>query len=181
MAAETESRITVRLKKAGWEVEITCSQSQLKDAVESVLSSLGTPSAVASPGHLNQVDAPPVSGNKTSRGLILELWQENWFSEPRSLAEVHEEIARRGFHYDKTAISHALTDLVRETTLTRQGNPRNYAYIQKRPPQQAAGPQPSLDIEADKTKERSISSKKMTQAASADQDGGVEEVGSQRV
>jgi|SRR5208283_490306 len=135
MTSEPENRITVRLKKAGWEVEITCSEDQLKRSIESVLSSLDSKGSVTLPGQSPSIEAAEDTGKKTSRGLILELWQEKWFSEPRSLSEVHEEIARRGYHYDKTAISHALTDLVRETSLTRQGNPRSYSYIQKRPPQ----------------------------------------------
>ena len=134
MTSETEKKITVRLKKAGWEVEITCFEDQLKKSIESVLSSLDTVGSAALPGQTPSVEMASDSGKKTSRGLILDLWQEKWFSEPRSLSEVHEEIARRGYNYDKTAISHALTDLVRETSLTRQGNPRSYSYIQKRPP-----------------------------------------------
>jgi hypothetical protein len=128
--------VTVRLKKAGWEVEITCNEDQLRQAIDSVLSGLDANSAKLLPGQSRpgpQESASPQTP-KTSRGLVLELWQEGWFAGPRGLAEVHEEIARKGFHYDKTAISHALTDLVRESTLTRLGNPRNYSYIQKRPP-----------------------------------------------
>jgi hypothetical protein len=47
---------------------------------------------------------------------------------------VDEEIARRGYHYDRTAVAHALTDLVKENILTREGVMRNYTYIQKKPP-----------------------------------------------
>ena len=123
--------VTVKLKKGGWEIEITCPPEQLQKAVESVLSSLtasSPPLIIPSTGEKSQS-----IGNKTCRGLILELWEESWFNEARSLSEVHEEIARRGFHYDRTAVSHSLTDLVRENVLFRQGNMRNYSYIQKRP------------------------------------------------
>ncbi len=140
MTEETSRRITVKLRKSGWEVEITCTEGQIKQAIESVLSSLEAPTSSSShpihgPGEAN------ATGNKTCRGLILELWQEGWFSQARALSDVHEEIARRGYHYDRTAVSHSLTDLVRENILTRQGNMRNYTYIQKRPPsiQQALG------------------------------------------
>ena len=125
--------ITVKLRKAGWEVEITTTESQLKQAIDTVLSSLNatseSPSAAASKNEsMNQ------QGTKTCRGLIVELWQDGWFSLERSLAIVHEEIARRGYHYDRTAVSHALRDLVMEGILTREGSSRNYQYIQKRPP-----------------------------------------------
>jgi hypothetical protein len=130
--AESQGReITVKLRKAGWEVEITCSEAQLKQAIESVLSSLNV-SGQAPAARID--DLGSAQGNKTCRGLIVELWRDSWFSDGRSLGQVHEEIARRGYHYDRTAVSHALRDLVLENILTRQGNSRNYQYIQKRPP-----------------------------------------------
>ena len=70
------------------------------------------------------------------RDLIETLWQENWFTKERNLSEVDEELSRRGYHYDKTSISHSLKDLVRENILTRNGSMRNYRYVQKRPPLQ---------------------------------------------
>lgn len=42
-------------------------------------------------------------------------------------------MSRRGYHYDRTAVSHTLADLVREGTLFREGSMRNYRYIQKYP------------------------------------------------
>ena len=135
--SEATKLITVKLKKAGWEVEITCTEAQLKQAIESVLSTLDASQLAATPTQGLTKQAEGLAGNKTCRGLIIEQWQEGWFSEARSLSQVHEEIARRGYHYDRTAVSHALTDLVRENTLPRQGNMRNYTYIQKKPPQVA--------------------------------------------
>ena len=73
--------------------------------------------------------------HKTCRNLIEELWSEKWLDQERSLGEVHEELARKGYHYDRTAVSHTLTDLVRENILTRVGTIRNYRYIPKSPPQ----------------------------------------------
>ena len=67
------------------------------------------------------------------RDLLQVLWQEGWFASERNLAEVYEELARKGYHYDKTSISHSLADLVRENILTRVGSMRNYRYVQKRP------------------------------------------------
>jgi len=47
---------------------------------------------------------------------------------------VHNEMARLGFQYDRTAVAHALIDLVKDNILTREGKPRRYQYAQKRPP-----------------------------------------------
>ena len=126
--------ITVRLKRAGWEVEITCEEDQLQKAIESVLSSLSAAPQSAPLSTPFSDERQETGSKKTVRGLLLELWGESWFSEARSLSEVHEEIARRGYHYDKSAVSHSLTDLVKESILSRQGDIRNYAYIQKKPP-----------------------------------------------
>jgi len=149
MTSEPENRITVRLKKAGWEVEITCSEEQLKRSIESVLSSLDAKASVTLPGQSTVAESTVDAGKKTSRGIVSELWAERWFSEPRSLSDVDGEIRRRGYNYDKTAVSHTLTDLVRETLLTRQGNPRSYSYIQKRPPQIPGGNQGENKAEQD--------------------------------
>src|SRR5579872_2304948 len=126
-----EKKITVKLEKAGWKVEITCTEDQLQKAMESVLSSLTTSSPTQSVPFLE--GRSPEGAKKTVRGLISELWEDSWFSDARSLSEVHEEIARRGYHYDRSAVSHSLTDLVKEGILTRQGNMRTYVYIQKKP------------------------------------------------
>lgn len=138
MEAPKESEIKVKLRKDGWEVEITCAESQLKQAIESVLASLGASKSVSLPS----VETSGAS-TKTCRGLILELWQESWFSTGRPLSAVHDEIARKGYHYDRTAVAHALTDLVKENILTRQGEMRNYIYIQKRPAGETATVEPA--------------------------------------
>lgn len=132
MAQGEAKQITVKLRKGGWEVEITCSESQLKAAMDSVLSSLTVQGPMVAGPSSGEITSDAAS--KTCRGLIVELWQDSWFTEGRTLGQVHEEIARRGYHYDRTAVSHALRDLVLENILTRQGFSRNYTYIQKRPP-----------------------------------------------
>jgi predicted transcriptional regulator len=78
--------------------------------------------------------AIPPSRAETCKGLIQKLWEEVWFATPRNLGDVHSEMARRGFHYDRTAVAHALIDLVKDGILTREGRPRRYKYAQKRPP-----------------------------------------------
>jgi len=85
------------------------------------------------------VDETPPEGEaekrfETCRGLLLKFWREGWFATPRLLSDVHEEMGRRGYHFDRTAVSHALVDLAREDTLSRDGVARSYRYVQKRPP-----------------------------------------------
>jgi len=70
---------------------------------------------------------------ETARSVILAMWKEEWFATPKALSDVHEEMSRRGYHYDRTAVSHTLADLVRENTLFRDGSMRNYRYVQKYP------------------------------------------------
>jgi hypothetical protein len=127
---DRDDEVHIKLRKGGWEIEITCTEDKIKQSVESVLSGLST-SVVEMPiANGKQVK----KGSSTCRGLIEGMWTEDWFIEERNLSDVHEELARRGYHYDRTAVSHALTDLVRENTLTRVGMMRSYRYIQKKPP-----------------------------------------------
>ena len=108
--------------------------------VENVISGIDTKTSVPS---VSDDPKPTISSRITKstehvicRDLIETLWQENWFTKERNLSEVDEELSRRGYHYDKTSISHSLKDLVRENILTRNGSMRNYRYVQKRPPLQ---------------------------------------------
>jgi hypothetical protein len=72
------------------------------------------------------------NGN-TCRSLIEKLFYEKYFENERLLGEVHDELSKTGYNYDRTAVSHSLTDMVREGILTRIGTSRNYRYIQKKP------------------------------------------------
>jgi hypothetical protein len=72
------------------------------------------------------------NGN-TCRSLIEKVFYEKYFESEKLLGEVHEELSRMGYNYDRTAVSHSLTDMVREGILTRVGTLRNYRYIQKKP------------------------------------------------
>ena len=132
-------KISVKLKHGSWEIEITCPENKVKQIVENVIAGLDSKSSdqIISPDEVK----PIVDFNKSNehvicRDLIQTLWKENWFSKEKNLSDVYEELARRGYHYDKTSISHSLKDLVRENILTRNGSMRNYRYVQKRPPVQ---------------------------------------------
>jgi len=119
------------MKIGNLEFEIECQENQLEEAVQKILSTV----TVYSKEPVIVPERPlPSPHAETCKGLIQKLWSEAWFASPRGLGEVHSEMARRGFHYDRTAVAHALVDLVKEGLLTREGRPRRYRYAQKRPP-----------------------------------------------
>lgn len=134
--------MTVKLKRGAWEIEITAPEARVQQAVESVLAGMSS----KEPALIEMAESEP-SGERfeTCRGLLTTMWKEGWFSSPRMLSEVHEEMSRRGYHYDRTAVAHTLVDLVREGTLFRDGSMRNYRYVQKypvKPQPDAAGASP---------------------------------------
>ena len=128
--------VKVRLKRGSWEIEISCPEDKVKQVVESVLSGMDNVASEA-PVMVSERKQQP-RGSATCKGLIEKLWTEDWFTSERNLADVHEELSRRGYNYDRTAVSHSLTDLVREGVLTRTGSMRAYRYIQKKPPDTSA-------------------------------------------
>ena len=129
--SEKPPSVTVRLKRGSWEVEITTSEDRVQQAVESVLAGMSSKDPA-----LVEPEDPREDKRKfeTCRGLLTTMWKESWFAAPKSLSDVHEEMSRRGFHYDRTAVAHTLVDLVREGILFREGSMRNYRYVQKHPP-----------------------------------------------
>ena len=113
------------------EFEIESQEDQLRSAIDKILSTVTE--KLKDTRFTTERTAPPPRA-ETCKGVIQKLWEENWFSMPKGLSEVHTEMARRGFHYDRTAVAHALIDLVKDGILTREGKPRRYQYAQKRPP-----------------------------------------------
>jgi hypothetical protein len=159
MSGWPAEEVKIKLKHGEWEVEITCLESRVKQVVENVLSSLDA-AKIVGPAVQGQFDElrreidslksrpvpesraddqkASIKGGMTCRGLLEGLWLDGYFGSERSLGEVHEELSRKGYNYDRTAVSHSLTDMVRENILTRTGTMRNYRYIQKRPPEATA-------------------------------------------
>jgi hypothetical protein len=123
--------IKVKMKVGEIEFEIECQEDQLQPTVDRILSTV-TEKLKESPLMGERVAQPPRA--ETCKGIIQKLWEDGWFSQAKGLSEVHTELARRGFHYDRTAVAHALIDLVKDNVLTREGKPRRYQYAQKRPP-----------------------------------------------
>lgn len=123
--------IRVKMKVGEIEFEIECQEDQLQATVDKILSTV-TEKLKETPLISERAAAPPRA--ETCKGIIQKLWEEGWFATAKGLSEVHTELARRGFHYDRTAVAHALIDLVKDNILTREGKPRRYQYAQKRPP-----------------------------------------------
>jgi hypothetical protein len=131
MTENPEPPIRLKMKVGNLEFEIECQQDQLEESVKRILSTVTQYSKEPMIIPERQLPQPRA---ETCKGLIQDLWQEGYFSSPHGLGDVHSEMARRGFHYDRTAVAHALVDLMKEGVLTREGKPRRYRYAQKRPP-----------------------------------------------
>lgn len=127
-----KSPIRVKMKIGEIEIEIESQEEQLQFAIDQILSTI---TSKFKDTHFISNEKPIQTPRaETCKGIIQKLWDESWFSKSRGLSEVHSEMARRGFHYDRTAVAHALIDLVKEGILTREGKPRRYQYAQKHPP-----------------------------------------------
>jgi len=124
--------IKVKMKIGDIEFEIEAQSDQIQTTIDRILTTLTERLKNTNLNQLSERPAP-IPRAETCRGVIQKLWEENWFNEPRSLDDVHTELARKGFHYDRTAVAHALVDLVKDNILTRIGKPRRYQYAQKRP------------------------------------------------
>ena len=125
--------IKVKMKIGDIEFEIESQEDQIQTAIDRILTTVTArlkDIQLAQP--MSERQAPPPRA-ETCKGIIQKLWEEGWFSEPRGLEDVHSELARKGFNYDRTAVAHALVDLVKDNVLTRIGKPRRYQYAQKRP------------------------------------------------
>jgi hypothetical protein len=61
-------------------------------------------------------------------GRLLVLKEEDFFRAPKSIAQVREALAARGWHYPRTTISPTLLNLVRKKQLRRQKSASGWAY-----------------------------------------------------
>jgi hypothetical protein len=155
---QESDQVKIKLMHGDWEVEITCKEATVKAVVQNVLA--GMDSSVASSNgntqfvnrleaRINEIESKiqnmnsltgseKYDGSKrtqkigiTCRSVLDLLVKDKYFFNERPLGQIHEEISRRGYNYDRTAVSHSLTDMVRERILFRVGTIRNYRYIQK--------------------------------------------------
>jgi predicted transcriptional regulator len=122
--------IKVKMKVGNVEFDLEGTVDQVNEAVGKLLATVSE--KLKETSLLMEKETAP--SRETCKALIQRLWEEGWFASGRGLGEVHSEMARRGFHYDRTAVAHALIDLVKDGVLNREGHPRRYQYVQKRPP-----------------------------------------------
>lgn len=157
------TEVKIKLKHRDWEIEVSCVENKIREVIENVLTSIDNISndQTESSTQINEIRVeiesikttlnslkslgPDIGsadaqrkkvqkGGSTCRSLLEKLLLEGYFETERLLGSIHEELSRQGYNYDRTAVSHSLTDMVREGILTRLGSMRNYRYIQKRPP-----------------------------------------------
>jgi hypothetical protein len=90
-------------------------------ALQTILASLLERSGGATPKALTQSDGPALRPSQETgpRGRILSLTGEGFFAEPRSLPEIQEALAQRGWHYPQQNLGTPLTRLVRDHSLRR--------------------------------------------------------------
>ena len=167
--ASSPIEVTIKLKHRDWEIEVSCVETKIREVIENVLSSIDNNAPSHDPTldlQINEIkreiellkttmnknllnpnmgptDAhrkTAQKGGSTCRSLLENLLFEGYFETEKLLGNVHEELSRRGYNYDRTAVSHSLTDMVRENILSRVGSMRNYRYIQKKPPSEIRTP-----------------------------------------
>jgi len=168
-ASPPPTEVKIKLKHRDWEIEVSCVENKIREVIENVLTSIDNISndQTESNTQINEIKVEiesikttlnswmkslrpdigstdtqrkKVQGGSTCRSLLEKLLLEGYFETERLLGGIHEELSRRGYNYDRTAVSHSLTDMVREGILTRVGSMRNYRYIQKRPPSDVHAP-----------------------------------------
>ena len=135
--AEQQKTVYIKIKIGNVEAEISCQPDQLKTAVENFIAALDGKDIITTSQNLREgtfTEPQLRKKEETCKDLVKSLLHEGWFGTARDLSEVHAQLSRKGYHYDRTAIAHTLVDLVRDGLLTRQGEKGHYNYIQKKPP-----------------------------------------------
>lgn len=122
-----QEKIKVEITIGPATVRVEAPPDKLEEALKQVVSALraALPQLTVEE---ERREKPRRKPQPTCASLLRQLIDEGWFDRPRSLSETTQELARRGYSYDSTAVSHTLLDLVRERTLVREGSPRRYVY-----------------------------------------------------
>ena len=132
MSDQEKIRIEVEIGPAT--VRVEAPPDKLEEAVKQVISAIKAvlPEISAEVGQVQRGERARRRMQPTCSELLRGLMEEGWFDTPRSLSEVVRELARRGYNYNSTAVSHSLLDLVRERSLSREGTPRRYVYFRSK-------------------------------------------------
>ena len=130
-----QEKIKVEVQIGPATVRVEAPPERLEEAVKQVVSAIKAVLPQISAERLGQVQRGERARRRaqpTCSELLRGLMEEGWFDTPRSLSEVVQELARRGYNYNSTAVSHSLLDLVRERSLSREGTPRRYVYFRSK-------------------------------------------------
>jgi len=129
-----QEKIKVEVQIGPATVRVEAPPERLEEAVKQVVSAIKDVLPQISAEGLGQVQRGERARRRqpTCSELLRGLMEEGWFDTPRSLSEVVQELARRGYNYNSTAVSHSLLDLVRERSLSREGTPRRYVYFRSK-------------------------------------------------
>ena len=122
----SDKRVKIKLNIKGIEVEVEAEADQIKEVISNLIEGISNISMM-------EEDRNKEFYASSCKEAVEKLWKEGWFQRARRLSEVYDELSRRGFNFDRSAISHALSSLTREGILTRLGRERKYEYIQKIP------------------------------------------------
>ena len=121
-----DKKIRIKINIKGVEVEVEAEPDQIKEVISNVIEGIESTNISAEEREVEFFAA-------SCKEAVENLWKEGWFKKPRKLSDVYEELSRRGFNFDRSAISHALSSLTKDGILTRMGRERRYEYIQKIP------------------------------------------------
>ena len=120
----SENKVKVKINIGDMDIEVECTPDQLRETINTIMETVS---------NIKPVSKEEEFYASTCKEAVEKLWREDWFSKPRKLGEIWDELSRRGYNYDRSAISHALLSLVKEGKLSRVGRTRKYQYIQKIP------------------------------------------------
>ena len=136
------TEVTIRLKHRDWEIEVSCIETKIKEVIEDILTSIdnvshddptlgfqideirkeieslkATSNMTLRNINLSSGDVHSKKlqkGGATCRSCLKNCYSKDILKQRKLLGNVHEELSRRGHNYDRTAVSHSLTDMVRE-------------------------------------------------------------------
>lgn len=76
--------------------------------------------------------------------LLEKLWQEEFFTSPKGISEISQELAAKGYHYSRPSLCVALTRTVQSGFLCRTKKEKVFRYTQKYPISSPSGQRTAL-------------------------------------